>query len=96
MRAHLAGSWAGSCVALLLALAAGVRAQDATWNGVTANFNSAANWSPNTVPTGTAFFGARGLPAITFSGPATLGGFTFNAGRRPSASARRARRRAWC
>ena len=78
MRAYVAGS----CVALLLCdvgLVPGIRAQNATWNGVTSNFNSAANWLPTTVPTGTAFFGATGLP-ITSSGPATLGGFTFNAG----------------
>jgi len=74
---------AGACTALLLCdlgLAPGLRAQNATWNGVTSNFNAAANWLPNSVPTGTAFFGAAGLPGITFSAPATLGGFTFNAG----------------
>src|SRR5262249_47796487 len=74
---------AGACAALLLCdlgLAPEVRAQNATWNGATSNFNTAANWLPNTGPTSTALFGVAGLPGITFSAPATLGGFTFNAG----------------
>src|SRR5215475_16005352 len=66
---------AGACAALLLCdlgLAPGLRAQNATWNGATSSFNASANWLPNSVPTGTAFFGAAGLPGITFSAPATL------------------------
>ena len=36
------------------------RAQDATWlpNPASGDFNTAINWNPATVPTGTAFFGA--------------------------------------
>jgi autotransporter-associated beta strand protein len=67
-------------VALLAAMPA--RAQDATWllNPATANYNSAANWTPATVPTGTAFFGATNVPNLTFSSVATgVGGWTFNA-----------------
>ena len=39
-----------------------------------------ANWTPATVPTGTAFFGASNSTALTFSTDATVGGWTFNAG----------------
>jgi hypothetical protein len=55
MRAHLLTTTAA--VALLAALPA--RAQDATWSTApgSSNFNTAANWTPATVPTGTAFFG---------------------------------------
>ena len=67
-----------------LCLAPAARAQNATWNGVTTNFNTAGNWSPNTaVPVGTASFGGAGLPSLTFSANANIGGFTFN----PSAQA---------
>ena len=61
-------------------LAAAAHAQNATWNGATTDFNSASNWSPSAVPTGTAFFGATGSPGITFSSSAVLGGLTFNRG----------------
>ena len=64
-----------------LCLAPAARAQNATWNGVTSNFNTAGNWSPNTaVPVGTASFGGAGLPSLTFSANANIGGFTFNPG----------------
>ena len=58
------------------------RAQDATWllNPASGNFNTAANWNPATVPTGTAFFGTSNTTALTFSAPTTVGGWTFNAG----------------
>jgi uncharacterized protein with beta-barrel porin domain len=72
------------CAILLpcaLGLAPAARGQNATWNGVTSNFNAATNWLPNTaVPTGTAFFGTTGLPGITFSANTAIGGFTFNPG----------------
>lgn len=55
-------------------------AQNAAWTGTTADFNSASNWAPAAVPTGTAFFGATGSPVVTFSSSAALSGFTFNAG----------------
>src|SRR5262245_56962088 len=63
----------------------GARAEDATWNPGTSDFNPATNWTPNTVPTGTAFFGAAGVTNVTFAPGAvnSLGGFTFNAGAPP-------------
>ena len=60
-----------------------IRAQDATWRlnpPILGNFNSAANWDPTTVPTGTAFFGMSNRTELTFSAPTTVGGWTFNAG----------------
>jgi len=69
-----------AAVALLAALPA--RAQDATWSTApgSSNFNTAANWTPATVPTGTAFFGASTTTSLSFSANTTVGGFTFNAG----------------
>ena len=49
-------------------------------SGTTSNFYAAGNWSPTTVPTGTAFFGSTGVSDITYTAKATLGGFTFNSG----------------
>ena len=59
-----------------------VYAQDATWllNPGAGDFNSAANWTPATVPTGTASFDKSNNNELRFSAPTTLGGFTFNAG----------------
>jgi uncharacterized protein with beta-barrel porin domain len=80
MRAHLLTTAAAA--ALVAAMPA--HAQDATWSPapVNSDFNTAANWTPATVPTGTAFFGASTITGLTFNtGTATsLGGFTFNAG----------------
>jgi autotransporter-associated beta strand protein len=61
------------------------RAQNATWSTApgSSDFNTAANWTPATVPTGTAFFGASNTTALTFSQvvtPTSVGGFTFNVG----------------
>jgi autotransporter-associated beta strand protein len=70
-------------IAWFAALAMPARAQDATWllNPGTSDYNTAANWSPATVPTGTAFFGATNVPNLTFSSAATgVGGWTFIAG----------------
>jgi autotransporter-associated beta strand protein len=58
-------------------------AQDATWlsSPGTADFNTAGNWNPATVPTGTASFGFSNSITLSFSAPSTtIGGFTFNAG----------------
>src|SRR5262245_14621884 len=70
-----------TAAALLAAMPA--HAQDATWSTAPANsdFNTAANWMPATVPTGTAFFGASTITGLTFHPGAvnSLGGFTFNA-----------------
>src|ERR1700730_4824539 len=80
MRAHLLTTTAA--VALLAALPA--RAQDTTWlvNPGSGNFNTAANWTPATVPTGTAFFGASNTTSITFQPFTTtsIGALQFNPG----------------
>lgn len=74
--------------ALRLALLAGTalaltpaRAQDATWGAApgSGNFDDAANWTPAVVPTGTAFFGASTVTALSTNNH-TLGGLSFNAG----------------
>ena len=59
MRTHLLTTAAAA--ALLAAVPA--YAQDATWSQTpsSGNFNTAANWNPPTVPTGTAFFGASNV-----------------------------------
>src|SRR5438477_6657366 len=53
-------------------------AQDATWLLApgSGDFNTAANWTPGTVPTGTAFFGTSGVTAVSFSAGTTVGGWT--------------------
>jgi hypothetical protein len=55
-----------AAVALLAAMPA--YAQDATWSQTpgSGDFNTAANWNPPTVPTGTAFFGTSNTTSITF------------------------------
>ena len=58
-------------------------AQDATRLSTpgTADFNTAGNWNPAAVPTGTAFFGLSNSTTLSFSAlNTTIGGFTFNAG----------------
>src|SRR5262249_45688098 len=80
MRAYLLATTAAA--ALLAAMPA--HAQNATWSTAPANsdFNTAANWTPTTVPTGTASFGASTITGLTFNPGAvtSLGGFTFNLG----------------
>src|SRR5262245_46829494 len=80
MRAYLLATTAAA--ALLAAMPA--HAQNATWSTApgSSDFNTAANWTPATVPTGTAFFGASTITGLTFNPGAvnSLGGFTFNAG----------------
>ncbi len=68
------------CVAPYLAVPPAA-AQDATWLNApgSADFNDAANWSPATVPTGTAFFDTSATTSLSI-GAATVGGWTFNAG----------------
>ncbi len=73
------------CFLLALALLAAPPAslaQDATWLTTpgSADFNTAANWSPATVPTGTAFFGSSNQVNLATSDNTTLQGFTFNVG----------------
>ena len=68
-------------VGLAALLPGAARAQDATWltNPRTGDFNTAANWNPAAVPTGTAFFGTSTTTSLTFSAPTTaIGGWTFN------------------
>jgi autotransporter-associated beta strand protein len=58
-------------------------AQDATWlaSPGSGDFDTGANWSTATVPTGTAFFGTSSTTGLSFSqNPTTVGGWTFNAG----------------
>jgi autotransporter-associated beta strand protein len=79
-RALRAGLLASSA---LITVALPAAAQDATWqlNPGSGDFNTATNWSPATVPTGTAFFGTSNTTALSFSSPTTnVGGWTFNAG----------------
>ena len=79
------GGWLRATLLASTALAGGglpAAAQNATWlNAPTsANFNTAANWTPSAVPTGTAFFGASNITALSFSRDTSIGGWTFNAG----------------
>jgi autotransporter-associated beta strand protein len=80
MRTHLLTTTAA--VALLAVTSA--RAQNATWNATpsSGDFNTAANWTPATVPTGTAFFGASNITSITFQPFTTtsVGALQFNPG----------------
>jgi outer membrane autotransporter protein len=73
---QLVAIWAGALDA---------HAQDATWlfNPGSSDFDTASNWSPSTVPTGTAFFGASNTTTITFSSGSSntfVGALQFNAG----------------
>src|SRR5215203_5714590 len=54
-------------------------AQNATWraNPDSGNFNTAANWSPGTVPTGIASFGSSSRTAISFSANTTVADWLF-------------------
>ena len=61
--------------------AVAAHAQNATWNlNGTGEFNTASNWTPATVPTGTAFFGESNQKNVSISSgnSTTIGGFTFN------------------
>ena len=69
-------------VAALLSLCTvAAHAQNATWNlNGTGDFNTNTNWTPATVPTGTAFFGVSNQTNVATSATTTIGGWTFNAG----------------
>jgi hypothetical protein len=58
------------------------RAQDATWltNPGSGDFFDANNWSPGSVPTGTATFGASATTTLTLGTVGSIGGLTLNAG----------------
>jgi autotransporter-associated beta strand protein len=62
--------------------AVAAHAQDATWNlNGTGDFNTGANWTPATVPTGTAIFGVSNQNNVTFSATTSnINSWTFNAG----------------
>ena len=78
-RARLVGA---SLVALALGTIQPAVAQDATWlaNPGNGDFNTGANWSPATVPTGTASFDTSSVTALSVSGLTIVGGLTFNVG----------------
>jgi autotransporter-associated beta strand protein len=77
---------ASRVVAVVLAgtalCSAAARAQNATWdeNPENGNFNNQFNWTPNTVPTGTASFNTSSTTSLTFSTNTTVGGLTLNPG----------------
>src|ERR1700744_3268453 len=73
---------AGTLLGTLLATTAlgvtAARAQNATWQSTSGDWNDPANWSPNSVPTGTATFSSLGTTAVNnASGNVTVGGITF-------------------
>jgi len=80
------GLWSRAAALLasstLLLAALPAAAQNATWNlNGSGDFNTGGNWTPGTVPTGTAFFGASNQNNVSFSAiNTTIGGWTFNAG----------------
>ena len=67
---------------VVTAFAPGAATAQETWlpSPTSGDFNTAANWSPASVPNGTAFFGTSNTTALTFSTPTTLDGWTFNTG----------------
>jgi autotransporter-associated beta strand protein len=69
-------------VAVAVLVPGAARAQDATWLATpgSGDFNTAANWNPAAVPTGTAFFGTSSVTGLSFSANSTFGGWTFNSG----------------
>jgi autotransporter-associated beta strand protein len=76
MRALFAGTAISAAATLPAA------AQNATWlaNPGTNNYNTAANWNPAAVPTGTATFGNSNRTALSISANTTLNAWKFNIG----------------
>ena len=73
--------WRAALLASSALIAAPAAAQDATWAGPGANWNSTANWTPASVPTGTAIFAGALPTSLTFSAATTgIGTIQFNAG----------------
>jgi autotransporter-associated beta strand protein len=75
--------WLASTALAATLAGTAAQAQDATWSTSPGSndYNTAGNWAPATVPTGTAFFGTSNTTALSFSLPnTTVGGWTFNAG----------------
>jgi autotransporter-associated beta strand protein len=65
---------AGTCLGSVAA-----QAQNATWAGPGGSWSNSTNWSPQTVPTGTATF-AGASPLIAIDGIHSIGTLQFNAG----------------
>jgi outer membrane autotransporter protein len=63
-----------ACSALTAAPAA---AQDATWNGATVQWTTAANWLPPSVPAGVATFNGGGSAKVTISSNAAIAQIDF-------------------
>ena len=76
---------AAALLALLLCASNQVFADSATWNlnPISGDWNTAANWTPNAVPTGTATFDVSNTTDISVSLTADIGSIVFN----PAASA---------
>ena len=72
------------CGLLLLVMNAPAQAGSATWNlnPTNGDWNTANNWTPNTVPNGpsdTATFGVSNTPAVTLSAATEVNSIVFNA-----------------
>lgn len=70
---------------LLLGASSNLLAGSATWslNPATGDWNTAANWTPNTIPNGSsdvASFGVSNKTAVSLSASATVNGLIFEAG----------------
>ena len=75
------GGWLLAAALCLAALEA--HAQNATWSAAppTSDWNTAANWTPPTVPTGVASFGGSTTTSVTLvGGSANINTIQFNAG----------------
>ena len=71
--------------ATFLSAAPAARADSATWNlnPTNGDWNTAANWTPMTVPNGatdTATFGSSGIPDVSLSADVEVDGITFEPG----------------
>ena len=79
-KSQIAGRIAGPVI-ILYALPGFASAQNATWLAApsTSDFNTPTNWTPATVPTGTATFGPSSISSLTFSQDTTVGALQFNA-----------------
>ena len=73
---------ATTALVAVTAFATGAASAQETWllTPASDDFNTAANWNPATVPTGTAFFDTSNTTALRFSADTTVGGWTFNPG----------------
>src|SRR5215471_6161810 len=78
----------GSVALLLLFSAATAQAGSATWNAAptSGDWNTAANWTPATVPNGfadTATFATSNITGVSLSIPVLVSGIVFNSGASP-------------